>query len=299
MYGKVLKKSEYEIKFGAKDQQINVFICFKSLKNSISYVIFSYIDKENNGKLQYGMLHKNGTKLVSMEPKSGSEEIIKDIVWKITNNQSLDSYKIIDIKNSDKIEIISSNTIDIKPEVILKLIDLTIPKEKKEIEEDTKSNNNGCLIFIIIILILGISGMTAYDIIMKKIGLGQELICEKETSDTKINAFVNKKVNILYNRVDDFDKIIENISYKFNNYDNYNNFREKGTYYQYLSKSSNDQTGITWDDSNYKFINIVTLTENIEYFIEDTNIALKGNVDEDKAILENQGYKCTKQKREE
>ena len=36
MYGKVVKKSEYEIKFGAREQLINVFICCKSLKNASS-----------------------------------------------------------------------------------------------------------------------------------------------------------------------------------------------------------------------------------------------------------------------
>ena len=41
------------------------------------------------------------------------------------------------------------------------------------------------------------------------------------------------------------------------------------------------------------------MSDNIEYFVDDTNIALKGSIDEDKAILENQQYTCIKQKREE
>lgn len=300
MYGKVVKKSEYEIKFGSKEQMVNVFICCKSLKNNINYVVFSYASEKETSKLYYGMVHINGSKLVSMEPKPGSEEIIKDLVWKITNKQELKDYEIIDINKADRIEVISFNTLELKPEVINSLVDLTIPKDKsQEDNSNNKSSSTGCIIFIVVLLILGIGGMTLYDVVMKKIGLGQELICEKKTSDTKINAFINKKIDILYNRIDDFDKITENTSYVFNNADNYNNFKEKGIYYKYLSKSTLDENGIKWDDEHYIFVNIAAMTENIEYVVDDTNITLKGSINEDKAILENQQYTCNMQKREE
>ena len=102
MYGKVVKKSEYEIKFGAREQLINVFICCKSLKNSINYVVFSYVLEKDINKLYYGMVHINGNKLVSMEPKAGSEEIIKDLIWKITNKKE-SVFKYLNLELTDDV----------------------------------------------------------------------------------------------------------------------------------------------------------------------------------------------------
>lgn len=297
MYGKVAKISEYELKFGTKEQKANIFICCKALNNGDTYVIYSKIGSENTGQLFYGLAHVNNNKIVVMEPKNGASEIIKEIVWKILNNDSLNNYKVLDIKNIEKIEIIADSSLNMKPEVVKKLLDITIPKKIEETKQN-KTKGHGCLIFMIIIVILGTVGFIGYDKFNKKIGHGMELICEKNMANTKINAFVKRKVDILYNINDDVSKLTENTSYTFNNYDNYNNFREKGTYFEYVESSLED-TGIKWEDDTYTFRTIITQEQNFEYFIDKTKASIKGNIEEDKIIFENQDYTCLKQKREE
>ena len=69
MYGRIMKVSEYELKFGAKEKNVNVYIGFKDLKTGSYYVVYSVVGEELTGTLYYSLLHIDKTKLVAMPPK--------------------------------------------------------------------------------------------------------------------------------------------------------------------------------------------------------------------------------------
>jgi hypothetical protein len=299
MYGKVMKVSEYELKFGAKEQNINVFICFKSLSDGNNYVIYSKIGEEATGKIYYGLLHIDKNKIVSMQSKEGTSEIIKEVVWKLINKESLDKYQVLDTKDILKIEIIGNSVLDMKPEVIKSLVDITIPKKEVPIENTTikKKKNIGTIILLVLVLIFGISYLI-YSNLGKLLGYGTELICEKSITNNKLDANITKTVTIYYSRSGKREKIIDNTAYVFNDYDTYFEFKDKGEFYKY-EPSGQPEGGIKWEDDTNTFRTIVNVDSDSEYYIDDGNQTLPGNISEDIEIFQEKSYICKKQQREE
>ena len=296
-----MKVSEYELKFGAKEKNVNVYIGFKDLKTGSYYVVYSVVGEELTGTLYYSLLHIDKTKLVAMPPKEGTSEIVKDVVWKIIHNESLDSYyEVLNISNTPKIEIIGSNNLKMKPEVITYLIDKTLPKPElpTNTEATSKKKSKFGLIIIIIVLVLFSGGYFFCKNIGKIIGYGTELICEREDQSSKLKANVNQTVTIDYDRQGTLDKLTDNIAYTFKNYTDYHEFREKGEYFKY-QPADIKTGGIKWEDDNYTFRVIIKSSQDDQYFILDSKKPIEGLLDKDIEEFKKNNYTCYKQNREE
>ena len=140
MNGKTLKVVEYNLTFGSNTRTVNVFSFFKYKNNGNLYVIYT----DTNTKyelLYYGIGHQKNTSLLTMSCKIEEQEIIKEFIYKLTNNESLENFEIYNLENITDIEIVSSNKLEVKPEVLYQLTELLIPK--KEIIEEYKVDIKG------------------------------------------------------------------------------------------------------------------------------------------------------------
>lgn len=300
MYGRIMKVSEYELKFGAKEKNVKVFVCFKYLKNGNNYVVFSSGEEENAGKICFGLLHKNMEKgkIVVIEPKTGDSEIIKEAIWKIINNMDLNYYEIISVDDIEKIEIISNSFLDIKSDVISKLEDITIPKKEEVKEEIVKKKGNPILKFFILLLILivGIGSFLFSYNIGEFLGYGKMLTCQIVYPHSKLEANINRTLTIYYDRKGNMDKLTDNMAYIFNEYDVYYDFKEKGEYFSYQPAGITDG-GMKFEDDTNTFRTIVNSKGNEEYYVDDLKIS--GDIDDDYNMLVSSSYTCVIKNRDE
>ena len=132
---------------------------FKDNKYGTKYII--YADKD--GKILYfGNPSVTNKRLVIMKFKDIRDaENVKDFVWSYINNQNNPKYTLIDLPEIDKLEIIDSNTLDVKEEYITKLIDIFFKEEDKQEEikiqeKETRKKNMAPFISLFVLIILGI-----------------------------------------------------------------------------------------------------------------------------------------------
>ena len=193
MNGKVLKVVEYNLTFGSSARMVNVFGLIRFKKNNGLYVL--YADQNNQyNVINYGGSHIKGNTILSMSCKKEDEEIIKEYIFKVTNEEELNDFEIISLEPIEGIEIISSNHLELKPDVINILIDKTIPK-KEVVEEPVKEpkpkkkNPAKILLIFIILLALIIGGIYFF---APEILLGSKesktLTCTITKTDNSLNA---------------------------------------------------------------------------------------------------------------
>ena len=124
MNGKELKVVEYNLTFGGKARIVNVLGLFRYIKNNSLYVI--YTDKDTTYNIiNYGSSHIKNDSILSMTPKKEDEEIIKEYIFKDANKEELNGFEVQSLESINSIEIISSNKLEVKPEVIQSLIEKT------------------------------------------------------------------------------------------------------------------------------------------------------------------------------
>ena len=161
------------------------------------------------------------------------------------------------------IEIISSNTLEVKLEVIKKLEELTIPVKKEisptieEIKKETspkvnteqkKKKKTLLLALLGIIIILG-GGYFYLSTILSNT-VSKKIICTKEGIHAELNATLSEtNIYHFYNNNDLSSVDITN-SYKFTNEEDYQNFTYRGLYYKYMP--TEDATP-KWDNNTYTF----------------------------------------------
>ena len=132
MNGKKVKVKQSNLQFGAVDRYVNILGCFKYKTNGNVYIIYSDIDNKYN-VIYYGSGHVRYDLSLCMpiRDKIKEEEIIKEYIFKVVNDEVLDNFELINLDNVNDIEIIDSTKLDLKSEVLNNLIDKVLPKEEK------------------------------------------------------------------------------------------------------------------------------------------------------------------------
>ncbi len=256
MNGKTLKVVEYNLTFGTNARLVDVFGCFKYIKNNRLYVIYA----DNNSKynlIYYGSSHVKNNSILCMESNdSKDEEIIKEFIFKVTNKENLDGFEFISLDSIESIEIINSNKLEIKGEVLTSLVDITIPKpeiKEERVTNDTpkKKSSVGKLLPIIIILLVVGGGFLYFTNTPEKNTTIKTMNCKKSYSDDKISAKVNEESIYNFDHNDLLESIDTTLVYSFTE-DDYLEFINKGLMYQYMP-DANTEGGWDKDDSKFTF----------------------------------------------
>ena len=265
MNGKVLKVTEYNLTFGTPERKVNVLSLFRYKQNNNLYVI--YTDPNTTYSfINYGGSHINDTTILSMTcSNKKEEEIIKEYVFKVTNKEELTDFEIVSLKDITEIEIIGSNKLELKKEVLTSLTELTLPKpQEKEVNEKEnntkkkKSKMPKILMFILLILLLA-GGYYYYSQNLKTTSNNQNEInktitCTKTYDHEDLeNVVVDEEKIFNFNNNDSLENVNTNSTYNFQSDDDYFNFIQEGTYYKYMQQDKNIDGSYKNDDNKKTF----------------------------------------------
>lgn len=295
MNGKVLKVKEYNLEFGSKDRFVNILGCFKYKPNGNVYVIYSDVDTKYN-IIWYGSAHVKENIILCMQCRDKSEEeVIKEYVFKVAQNQAMDNFEMISLDEIESIEIIASSKVDIKPEVLNLLVDKLIPKPEVEKEEEkvvvsakrVKKRNTGPLKILLIFLIMALIGVSVCYFMFKdssEESVERSIVCNKEYRHGELAATVDEVNTYNFNIKDSLESIDTVLTYQFEEED-YQDFILRGAYYKYMP-DDNVQGG--WDKDDEEFIFKV-----ITKVYVDTSYNKPTNYEEVLSYYKSEGYTCS------
>lgn len=243
MNGKTLRVVEYNLTFGGNDRYVNVFGFFKYKKNGNLYLVYTDVDTKYE-IVYYGTSHEKNDNLLSMACKEEEQEIIKEYIYKVVNQEPLDDFDVYTIEHITGIELISSNKLEVKLDIIRQLENLTIkktetsPTNEQTKEKKKKSNNSLKILLILLLVILMGGGYYYFTTIMKKDTVLKIINCTKEYNSSEVNATVNIDNTYSFKENETLEKVDSTITYKFNTKDDYEAFINDGSIYTYMPEST-------------------------------------------------------------
>lgn len=267
MKGKTLRVIELEKKIEEKEHMLDVYAVFKDLKYGNVYTIYKDNNDITSDVLHYASSHFKQSTLVVLDVKEKGkvEELVKELVWNILNNVNSNDFEMLDLKDIDRVEIIGSNTLKVKDEVLSTLKKLCIPKVKQTNDEQKIKSSAWILALGFTIAI----GIASYFVITHKEEFKPEtfnLICTKEYEDDELNAKVDYNDTLIFNT--NYELVERNIImlYTFNSTDSYNEYKRLGLYYKINPVSSSSKMEYIDDDINNIFTIKESVTTEKEYF---------------------------------
>ena len=267
MKGKTLRVIELEKKIEEKEHLLDVYAVFKDLKYGNVYAIYKDYNDITSDVLHYASSHFKQSTLVVLDVKEKGkvEELVKEFVWNTLNNVNSNDFELLDLKDIDRVEIIGSNTIKVKDEVLATLKKLCIPKVKNvDDEQKTKSST-----WILVLGFMAAIGVATTFFFTHKEDFKPEtfnLICTKEYEDDELNAKVDYNDVLIFNTSYELVERKITMLYTFNSTDSYNEYKRLGLYYKITPVSSNSSMEYIDDDINNTFTIKESVTTEKEYF---------------------------------
>ena len=286
--GKVLKVFTNELTFGKNDRQVNVFGLFKYKKNSTNYIVYGDVNDQYN-IVYYATAHIKGNSILTLDAKKEEDNnAVKEYIFKITNNESMTDYERLSLKDIDTIEIIGFSKIEVKPEVISSLIELTIPKKKEEQKSlKTTKKKKSPLKTVLLILIIACLGGGAYIFFTNQPDpnmIVKSITCKINYDHQELEAIVYEEKTFNFNNQDNLENIDTLNSYVFNTTNDYLEFVNKGLYFKYMPGDDEDG-GYSLDDENNTYK--ITTKEKI-----DEEYAEATAYEEVLTYYKSKGYTC-------
>lgn len=269
MNGKVLKVVEYNLTFGATDRYVNVYGVFKYTKNNNLYIIYSDPNPTYN-YISYGSSYiKNNSILSLATTKKEEEEIVKEYIFKIINQEPTKDFEFISLDSIEEIEIIGSNKIEVKEEVLKSLINLTIPKPKKEeIENQSikpKKKKFHKITFLLLIILIGGS---IYFFMTKNNDKTTEVkdsiktfICTKEYQSNTLDAKIKEENTYHFSLQENLEYIEGTKEYQFLSKDSYQDFIQNGTFNKYIEEDEKNSSFSQDEENNIFKTNLKTIVD--------------------------------------
>lgn len=223
---------------------VKLFVVFKDKKYGTKYIIYT---DDNEKELYYGSPLISNDRIVIMKFKDiKDEEMVKEFVWNYLNDKPTSNFDIIELpSNLTKLELIDSNSLDVKEEYIKKLMDIFFKKEEPKVEEQVvkpKKSNGKFIIFLLILVGLGFGGYI-YLSNNPELILGKNIYyeCTKKYQNNELDTDISELVDITFNNSKILTKHTKQITYKFNDSDIYYEFKEKNLKYNYVEESGADK----------------------------------------------------------
>lgn len=226
MIGKILKVKDINAAFNKKAKEVSVFACFTHVKYSDNYIIYADNNDYQSGILRYGTVYIKGNTIVIFDVKQDKENIIFDYVNKIINNVNDNEYSAIDISNMTEVEIISKNDKNVGKDLLVKLDELTIPKEVVDASEEENNESLGFLYFMLIIFLFLLAG-SIYIYFNKDKYLKQydKVLCTIDSSNESEEYKYSDKLYLEFDQKKELRYLSHDVSYKFYEKRDYNNFK--------------------------------------------------------------------------
>lgn len=283
MIGKILKVKDINAAFNKKAKEVSVFACFTHVKYSDNYIIYADNNDYQSGILHCGTVYIKGNTIVIFDVKQDKENIILDYVNKIINNVNDNEYSAINISNMTEVEIVSNNDKNVGKDLLVKLDELTIPKEVVDASEEDNNESLGFLYFVLIIFLFLLAG-SIYIYFNKDKYLKQydKVVCTIDSSDESEEYKYSDKLYLEFDQKKELRYLSHDISYKFYEKSDYNNFKYTNLW------AENKMDDYKFNDSELTF----TYTSSGKT-IEDYE--LMTSYDEVVGYYKSNGYECVEE----
>ncbi len=283
MIGKILKVKDINAAFNKKAKEVSVFACFTHVKYSDNYIIYADNNDYQSGILHCGTVYIKGNTIVIFDVKQDKENIIFDYVNKIINNVNDNEYSAINISNMTEVEIVSNNDKNVGKDLLVKLDELTIPKEVVDASEEDNNESLGFLYFVLIIFLFLLAG-SIYIYFNKDKYLKQydKVVCTIDSSDESEEYKYSDKLYLEFDQKKELRYLSHDISYKFYEKSDYNNFKYTNLW------AENKMDDYKFNDSELTF----TYTSSGKT-IEDYE--LMTSYDEVVGYYKSNGYECVEE----
>lgn len=271
MYGKKLKIIELNKSIDAKEHILEVYAVFKDVKYGNTYAIYKDTFDTTNDILHYASSHLKENTLVLLDIKNTDYvlELVKELVWNLINGEENPKFEIINIDKIEKAEIISSNNIKVKDEVLITLKEKYIPKTKEEIEELLPKKMSSSKKILITGFTLAFLVIVAFFIVNRDVfePITYTLKCTKTEIDNSLGATIDTTDNLIFNKEDNL-LLKRNITmvYTFNSKEDYDEYKKLGLYYKIEPIVSSATMTYNGDDTKNTFTVTEDMTTEKEYF---------------------------------
>lgn len=286
MKGQEILVTNSDLVVKQEEKYVKLFVIFKDKKYGTKYVIFT----DNDGKeLYYGSPLVNNNKMVIMKFRDIKDaENVKEFVWNYINGESISNFDLIEIPRLDKLELIDHNTLDVKEEYIIKLIDIFFKKEEvitNEVEnemKEAKKSKKGPIIFLLVLLLAGL-GAFIYLRNNRELIYGKNIYvqCNRNFKEVDLGADVSVVVDLTFSNSRVLKEHKKEYSYVFNDNDIYYDFKEKDLQYKYLQ----DEGASKFSDEELTYKLFVQYNLNKDY-------KLSKDYDELFSYYQDNGYNC-------
>lgn len=287
-FGKKVRLNDYNFTYGKKEVELNIMCFFKYTKDNNLYAVCCEDSNIPYGIMNYGTAHLKGNSLIIIGCKEPLPEMIKELLFKIYNQESLEGFEIRDLSSIEMIELVSPNKFELKKEVLEGVVAKTIPKPvvvETTTIQPKKNKKTVPLILILLIMVGGIFGFLFLNSDNDEDNTVRSIMCKKEYNGVDIEAVVIEDNTYNFNGNDILEYINKSTTYKFYSEDDYLDFVNKGLYYSYIPS---DNGGFTLDDENFSLI-IIEKEEIVgDYF-------LPTEYEEVLSYYKNNQYVCSEQ----
>lgn len=277
MNGKILKLANNDLYGNQDERKIVVFACFNHVKYQNKYVIFTFEGEYDKNKLYYGSIHLKENSLVIFSIKDDLIPYITTFTSQyLSQNINTQEYQIIDITNLEKVELVSSNSIDC--DKLSLLTDLSLPKPEVKLETKTNNKKPIFLYTLLIILILFAGGLT-YLYLFPQAFLKEYKIlnCQKESYNHEIPMSYKSTKIATFTEGDKLKDLEETSTYIFTTIEKYNDFKENDRQNEYFNSSG-----------TYKYND-----KKLELTITQKEKTIIDNYEEMYSYLKSEGYQCS------
>lgn len=280
MSGKILKIVSNDLYGNVDDRKIALFACFQHTKYMNNYAIFTFVGEYEKKKLYYGSIHLKENSVVIFSVKEDTKKYIDNFIAEYLNS-NLTEYKILDITNVEKVELVSYNDMDYDN---LNYLDkLSIIRKINPEEEVVKKHQPIALYILLCILILSSIGLTVLYLHPEMFTIKyKELVCNNKLYDEKIMLNYEIQEDIKFGKEDKILSIDINKIYKFDSEEEYYEFKENNKQNEYFNSGE-----------GYKFIDeelIFKVIYKEKSVIDDYNEML--------TYLNKEGYSCVEKEYE-
>lgn len=285
--GKSLTVTEFDLKFGQDNHILDVYAVFKEEKRGDVLAIYSDHLDTNKDILHYASVHIKQNSLVFIDIKA-KEDIVKEFTWKMLNDKETEGFKLIDISKYEKVEIVSSNELVVKSEVINKLYNKTIPKVEEKVKtKKVKKKMSSSSKILLTGFTLAFLTIITFFIVNKDILLGTNIkyVCTNSYLDTEVGSTKEEIQNLTFNLNNELTTRTIITKYAFDDIDEYHDYVNLGTYYKQDPIFRKSSFRYEKDDTNREF-NI------IEDVLLDEYYNGKNKKDELLEELINNNYQC-------
>ena len=273
MAGKILKVSSNDV-YGKVDERVTVvFACFEHTKYMNNYVIFSFLGEYDSNKLCYGSIHMKKDSIVIFSVKDNIKQYFDEFLLEYENN-NVTNFKILDISNIEKVEIVSYNEMDY--DKLQLLDDISIIRIVKE-DDGIKEKQPVFLYFLLFILIIFAVGITLLyfkpELFTVKY---KELVCSDTLYDNEMKLDYDIEKDIKFDKNDKVESIDVVRNYTFLDSEDYYQFKDNDKHMEYLKNGE-----------GYKYID-----DALQFRVMYQETSVIDDYDEMKIYLNREGFSC-------